>query len=70
MTEKSPPTIRHALSCRKFLTPDDGAVFHDLVRDRYQGFVHIPTAEDFHKIATAQYWLQEAEHDKMHVWWR
>jgi hypothetical protein len=28
---------------KKFLTPQDGSMFQAVLRDKYQGFVHVPT---------------------------
>lgn len=52
---------------KKYLTPQDGTAFHDLVRDHYQGFVHIPadqvTPSNFHQIAkTAFEHLRDANY--------
>ena len=43
------------LGKKKFLTPQDGKAYEELVRDHYQGFVHIPVGQirpsNFHSMA-------------------
>jgi hypothetical protein len=44
-TSKTTPSYSSLVSNKRFLTPQDGKPYHELIQDHYQGFVHLPADE-------------------------